>query len=69
MLILNPRHVRFGPDLWPDVSLVAIEREAARLALEWSDLGPHPVFADAPEQQLTIRIVQEVARVAATRRH
>ena len=59
MLILNPRNVRFGSTTWPDVTLVAIDRDAARLALEWSDLGPHPVFADAPEQRLTIRIIQD----------
>ena len=62
MLILNPRQVRFGPSTWADVSLVAIDRDASRLALEWSDMGPHPVMADAPEQRLTIRVVQEVSR-------
>lgn len=61
MLILNPRLVKFGSTTWPDVSLVAIERDARRLALEWSDNGPHPVFADAPEQRLTIRIIQDAA--------
>lgn len=61
MLVLNPRLVRFGSRTWPGVSLVAIERRAARLAIEWSDMGPHPVFADAPEQRLTIRIIQDVA--------
>lgn len=62
MLILNPRLVKFGPSVWSDVTLIAIDRDASRLALEWSDLGPHPVFADAPEQRLTIRVVQEIAR-------
>lgn len=62
MLILNPRLVRFGTTTWPDVSLIAIDRDTPRLALEWSDRGPHPVFADAPEQRLTIRIIQDIAR-------
>lgn len=61
MLILNPRLVKFGPATWPDVTLVAIERDTTRLALEWSDRGPHPTFADAPEQRLTIRIIQDAA--------
>jgi len=62
MLILNPRLVKFGPTTWPEVSTIAIDRDSSRLALEWSDLGPHPVFADSPEQRLTIRIIQDIAR-------
>lgn len=62
MLLLNPRVVRFGSATWEDVAAVAVDREAHRLVLEWGDLGPHAVFADVPEQKVTIRVVQEVAR-------
>ncbi len=62
MLLLNPRRVTFAASVWEDVALVAIDRAAARLALDWGDLGPHPVFADVPEQRVTIRVVQHVAR-------
>lgn len=60
MLILNPRSVSFGATTYPDVLLVAIDRSAKRLALEWSDLGPHVAFADVPEQIITVKLVQEV---------
>ncbi len=62
MLLLNPRHVTFAGALWNDVAAVTIDRSARRTALEWSDLGPHAVLADVPEQQVTIRVVQHLAR-------
>lgn len=62
MLILSPRRVRFDTMEWTDVSLIAIDRAAAREAIEWSDLGPHPIFADVPEQRTTIRIVRHLDR-------
>lgn len=61
MLLLSPRTVAFGMSQWVNVSLVAIDRETARPALEFSDAGPHPVFADAPEQTTRIKVVQELA--------
>jgi hypothetical protein len=62
MLLLNPRQVTFAGDLWDDVATIVIDRSANRTTLEWSDLGPHPVLADVPEQQVTVRVVQQVAR-------
>ncbi len=64
MLILNPRSVVLGSARLGDVVSVAIERRAARLAVEWTDLGPHAAFADVPEQRVDVRIVQEVGEGA-----
>lgn len=62
MLLVNPRRVTFAGVLWDDVAAIIIDRAAKRAAVEWSDFGPHPVFADVPEQQVTIRVLQHVAR-------
>ncbi len=62
MLILNPRDVRFGSVVLDDVRSVAIDRVASREIVEWSDLGPHAVFADAPERKVTIKLVRELTR-------
>jgi hypothetical protein len=62
MLLLNPRSVSFGGAVWEDVSAVVIDRAAARAIKEWSDTGPHLVLADVPEQLVTVRVVQQVAR-------
>ena len=61
MLILNPRAVRFGGAEWEDVSAVVVDRQAKRTVTEWSDLGPQVVLVDAPEQLVTVRVVQQVA--------
>jgi len=62
MLLLNPPLVRFGSHTWTDVALLAIDRTTTRPAEEWSDAGPHPVFADAPEQRTQIRVVRDLLR-------
>ncbi len=62
MLVLNPRQVKFGNTVWDDVVLVAVDRAASRVVEEWSDLGPYAAFGDVPEQRITIRVVQELAR-------
>ena len=62
MLLLNPRSVVFAGAVWEDVSAIVIDRAAARVIKEWSDLGPHVVLADVPEQVVTVRVVQQVAR-------
>lgn len=62
MLLLNPRSVRFDGTEWEDVSAVVVDRSAARSMKEWSDLGPHVVLADVPEQVVSLRVVQQVAR-------
>ena len=62
MLILNPRQATFAGTPWPNITLIAIDRKSTRLALAWSDNGPHPTFADAPEQQTLIQVVMDVER-------
>lgn len=62
MLLLSPRTVTFAGTTWEDVSAVVIDRAAARAVKEWSDLGPHVVLADVPEQLVTLRVIQSVAR-------
>jgi hypothetical protein len=42
MLLLSPRVVTFGESVWQNVTLVAIDRETSRAALDYGDLGPHP---------------------------
>jgi hypothetical protein len=60
MLILNPRQVTFANENLPNVTLIAIDRTSTRLAVSWTDNGPHPTFADAPEQQVDIKVVMDV---------
>jgi len=62
MLVLNPREVRFESQTLEDVTLLSIDRRAARTAVEWSDFGAHAVFADVPEQRVVVRFVQDLAR-------
>lgn len=62
MLVLNPRVVKFGPAVWDGVLAVAIDRLANRRVIEWSDAGPHAVFADVPEQRIEVKVTQELAR-------
>lgn len=61
MLLLNPRTVLFGASTWTEVASVSVDRVATRLALDHGDGGPHPVFADVPEQVTRIKVVQELA--------
>jgi hypothetical protein len=62
MLILNPRQATFGSVPWPNITLIAIDRRSTRLAIAWSDNGPHPTFADAPEQQTLVQVLMDVER-------
>ncbi len=62
MLILNPRHVTFAAATWPDVTLITLSRRTTRVVLDWSDNGPHPTFADCPEQRTDIKLMMEVQR-------
>jgi hypothetical protein len=62
MLILNPRQLLFSNQPWPNVTAVSVDRKTTRLALNWSDAGPHPTFADAPEQEITITVQMELDR-------
>ena len=60
MLILNPRQVTFAGSPWNDVTLIALDRTAARLVIDHSDHGPHPTLADAPQQRTTLRVVMDL---------
>jgi hypothetical protein len=62
MLIMTPTSVRFDTLTLDDVMLIAIERSAERAVVEWSDLGPHPTFADVPEQRITVKLSRRVHR-------
>jgi len=62
MLLLNPRSVRFGALVWEGVTILAIDRAGARVTVAWGDKGPHAVFADVPEQRVSVRVVMEVDR-------
>lgn len=64
MLVLNPRVVSFDGVVWEDVSLVAVDRSAHRVVQEWSDMGSYAVLADVPEQAVSVKVVQQVARDA-----
>ena len=62
MVILNPTSVRFGDECLEGVTSVTIDRVAERELVEWSDLGPHVVLADTPEQRVNARLVQSLQR-------
>lgn len=62
MLITTPTSVRFDTLTLDDVVMIAIERAAERAVVEWSDLGPHPTFADVPEQRITVKVSRRMAR-------
>lgn len=61
MRILAPRDVSFGSVVCKDVDAITINRAAQRQVVEWSDAGPHAVFADVPQQQVTVRLEQRVS--------
>lgn len=62
MLLPLPDTLSFDGLALPDAAAVLIDRAAARAVLDWSDAGPHPVFADVPEQRTTITIVRTLTR-------
>lgn len=61
MLLLNPRRVRFAGTAFEDVAAIVVDRSAAKEVVQWSDLGPHVVLADVPEQRVEIRVVQNLS--------
>ena len=62
MLLPHPNSLTFADTPLPDATLVTIDRAAAKEILDWSDNGPHPIFADVPEQRTTITIVRTLTR-------
>ena len=61
MLWIDPDRVTFNGAPLPGVTAIALSRAAERTTIEWTDNGPHPTFADAPEQRTTIRITRTIA--------
>ncbi len=60
MIWIDPAGVRLGGASLGGVSSISVDRHAERLLAERSDFGPHVVFADAPEQRVSVRIVRTV---------
>ncbi|MBL0921567.1 MAG: hypothetical protein IBJ10_05495 [Phycisphaerales bacterium] len=58
MLILQPHHVTLLGEALPGVDSIAVSRSASKFVVERADAGPHPVFADAPEQAVEVVIVR-----------
>jgi hypothetical protein len=61
MLILHPREVSFLSLPWKGVTSVVIDRVATRVVAEHGDEGPQVVFADCPEQRVTVRVSMDIA--------
>lgn len=60
MIVLNPQRVTFGSVELRHVVSVAVNRKAELLVVDYSDLGPHVAFVDAPRQRVTVTIVRSV---------
>lgn len=59
-ITLNPQVVRFDDLVFEDATSVEVDRTAARLAEDWSDLGPHAGFVDVPELRTVVRITRRL---------
>lgn len=60
MLILNPAKLSLLGLEYGSIESVKVNRLAHREAVEWSDAGPHAVFADIPECRVEIEIMQHL---------
>lgn len=60
MIWLDPKGVTLGGSTLGGVAAITVDRVASRFVTEHSDAGPHVVFADAPEQRVTVRIARAV---------
>jgi hypothetical protein len=60
MIWLNPETVTIGGVDLGGVRSIAVAHRADKLVVEFSDGGPHPTFADAPEQRTTITLKRAV---------
>lgn len=66
MIWLNPEKVSLGSLELRNVTLVGVDREARRIAEEWTDLGPHMGFADVPEQRIGVLIARRILESETT---
>ncbi len=60
MLILNPPKLTLLAIDYSNIDSVKVDRLAHKETIEWSDSGPHAVFADIPETRVEISIVQRM---------
>lgn len=60
MLLLEPQSVRFGDVVLESVQFISLDRTATRFIVERGDDGGLPVFADAPEELVILRVVQQI---------
>jgi hypothetical protein len=66
MLSLHPPSVSLLGVALADVDALAVDRRTSKHAEERTDRGPHLVFADAPEQRVTVAITRTLTRDEAT---
>lgn len=59
-MAINPRVVKFGTASWEGVTSIAVDRGADKVVAEVSDLGPHVVFVDVPEQRVIARVTADL---------
>jgi hypothetical protein len=57
MLAIVPERVVFAGGELKGVRVVAVSRIAVRAVSEYSEEGPHCVFADAPEQRTRVTVI------------
>jgi len=62
MIIPHPNSVTFDGLPIIDVAFLLIDQHATRELIEWSDGGPHPVFADIVERRTTITLIRTPSR-------
>lgn len=62
MLMLMPQAVKFGSSTLESVTAVAIDRAASKAIADGGDAGRHIVFADVPEQKVTLTVRQHLTR-------
>lgn len=60
MLILNPAKLSLLGLEYGSIESVKVNQLAHREVVEWSDAGPHAVFADIPECRVEIEISQRL---------
>lgn len=60
MLAIMPERVSFAGTELQSVRAVAVSRTVNRGVSEYSELGPHCVFADVPEQRTKVTVIGSV---------
>ena len=60
MIWLEPAQATFAGEELGGVTSITLDRKADRLLVEYGDRGPHPAFADVPEQRSVLKVVRTV---------